>query len=50
MKRLFYDHLKTLGCVEITDSYANLIPECKCAYLYPNDSNRYVRTLFHDFY
>lgn len=43
MKRLYFAHLLTIGCIETGDSFKNLRVECQCAYLYPTDSNRNFR-------
>jgi hypothetical protein len=46
MKRAYFFHLDDEGCVYATAEGRELIEECKCAYLYPNDSNRYVNLKF----
>ncbi|CAF0929774.1 unnamed protein product [Brachionus calyciflorus] len=50
MKRLFFDYLsKEMNCTLETDNYTKLLDECKCAYLEPNDPNRFVRLIFEIF-
>ena len=42
LKRLYYDYLIEHDCTH-TSNFNHLKSECKCAYLYPTDSSRYVR-------
>lgn len=46
MNRIYFDHMARTHCTERTQEEGDLKPECKCAYLYPYDPNRYVKTLF----
>lgn len=43
LKRLAFDDLELIGCLDITDSFTHLIDndKCKCAYLYPEDEYRH---------
>ncbi len=43
MKKDFYFYyLKTYGCLDTHEEYSKLKYDCKCSYLNPQDSNRFV--------
>lgn len=48
LKRAYYDYLRhTESCFDVNSSTPFLNDKCKCAYLYPSDSNRYVSQQFY---
>ena len=49
-KRTYYDFLRdSMACVSINTTMPTLFDSCKCAYLYPVDSQKYV-SLYNSFF
>lgn len=46
MKRIYFENLNISHCLAYETEFTKLEDACSCAFLYPKDDNRYVRTIF----